>query len=167
MAHQACQVCGKEVATVHLTEIDKGVQKEVHLCEACAQKQGVVGKAPSLQDILQGMIQQQVKAMGEEGSQQCPYCGIRFGEFRSKGRLGCPRDYEVFHASLAPLIEKVQGGATQHRGRVPSRAGAEVAREMRLRALRATLDELVRKEDYEGAAKLRDEIRELEASDAD
>ncbi|MCU0722269.1 MAG: UvrB/UvrC motif-containing protein [Planctomycetes bacterium] len=167
MPHQPCQVCGKEAATVHLTEIEKGKQKEVHLCEACAQKQGVVSKAPSLQDILQGMIQKQMKEIGEEGSQQCPFCGIRFGEFRTKGRLGCARDYEVFRAGLAPLIEKVQGGATQHRGRVPSRAGAEVAREMRLRALRATLEEHVRKEDYEAAAKVRDELRKLEATDAD
>lgn len=167
MPHQPCQVCGKEVATVHLTEIEKGKQKEIHLCEACAQKQGVVSKAPSLQEILQGMIQKQVKELGEEGTVQCPQCGIRFAEFRAKGRLGCPHDYEVFRAGLAPLIEKVQGGASQHRGRVPSRAGEEVARDMRLRALRSTLDDLVRKEDYEGAAKVRDEIRKLEAPDAD
>ena len=167
MVHQPCQSCGKEVATVHLTEIEKGKPKEVHLCEACAQKQGVVGKAVSIQDVLQGMIQQQVKAMGEEGSHQCPFCGIRFGEFRSKGRLGCGHDYEVFHETLAPLIEKVQCGATQHRGRMPSKAGAEVEREMRIRTLRGTLEELVRKEDYEAAARVRDEIRKMEGSDAD
>ena len=42
-----CQICGKEVATVHLTEIEKGKQKELHFCEGCAQKKGVVGKCPA------------------------------------------------------------------------------------------------------------------------
>jgi protein arginine kinase activator len=161
-----CQSCSKEVATVHLTEIEKGKQKELHLCEACAQKKGVVGKAPSLQEILGGMIQQQIKAMGEEGMAKCPFCGIRFSEFRSKGRLGCPNDYDVFHKNLVPLVEKLQGGASQHRGRVPVSLGEDVAKDMKLRKMKLNLDELVKKEDYEGAAKLRDEIRRLEEADA-
>ena len=161
-----CQVCGKEVATVHLTEIEDGKGRELHLCESCAQKKGVVGKAPSLQDILGGMIQQQIKALGEEGKTRCPFCGIRFGEFRAKGRLGCPNDYEVFQKNLVPLIEKLQGGATQHRGRIPSRLGEEVAREMKLRELKAALEDLVRREEYEAAAEIRDQIRRLEEADA-
>ncbi|MHC4598975.1 MAG: UvrB/UvrC motif-containing protein [Planctomycetota bacterium] len=161
-----CQSCGKEVATVHLTEIEKGKRREVHLCESCAQQKGVVGKAPSLQEILGGMIQQQIKAMGEEGMTKCPFCGIRFAEFRAKGRLGCPNDYEVFHKTLVPLVEKLQGGASQHRGRVPTRLGDEITRDMMLRKLKLNLDEMIKKEDYEGAAKLRDEIRRLEEADA-
>ncbi len=161
-----CDNCGKEVATVHLTEIEKGEQKERHYCEACAQKKGVVGKAPSLQEILGGMIQQQIKALGEEGMAQCPFCGIRFGEFRAKGRMGCPNDYDVFHKNLVPLVEKIQGGASQHRGRIPSRAGKEVAQEMRRRKLKSSLAELVKSEDYEEAARVRDEIRRMEESDA-
>ena len=160
-----CQLCGKEVATVHLTEIDKGKQQELHFCDTCAQKKGVVGKVPSLQDLLGGMIQQQIRALGEEGKTRCPYCGITFGQFRAKGRLGCPSDYEVFHKSLVPLVEKLQGGAMQHRGRVPSRLGESVTQEMKLRELRLNLEELVKKEDYEAAANVRDEIRRWEESD--
>ena len=161
-----CQECGKDVATVHLTEIEKGVQHEVHLCDACAQKKGVVGKVPSLQELLGGMIQQQIKALGEEGKTKCPFCGISFGQFRTKGRLGCPNDYEVFYKHLQPIVEKLQGGASQHRGRVPSRLEAGVSREMKLRELRSMLEDVVKKEDYEAAARIRDEIRQLEESDA-
>jgi hypothetical protein len=38
---------------------------------------------------------------GEEGltgQQECPYCGIKFVEFRNSGRLGCPHDYIGFAA---------------------------------------------------------------------
>ncbi|MHC5079605.1 MAG: UvrB/UvrC motif-containing protein [Planctomycetota bacterium] len=162
-----CQICGKEVATVHLTELEQGKQKELHFCEGCAQKKGVVQKAPSLQEVLGGMIQQQIKALGEEGMARCPFCGIRFGEFRAKGRLGCPNDYDVFQKNLAPLIEKLQGGATQHRGRIPSELSADVAREIHLRELKLSLEDFVKKEDYEAAARVRDEIKELEAADGD
>lgn len=169
MAHmqQMCDLCSKEVATVHLTEIEKGKAKEVHLCEGCAHKKGVVSKSPSPLEILSGMIQQQVSALGEEGKQRCPYCGIKFGEFRAKGRLGCPRDYEVFHSSLEPLIRKLHNGADQHRGTKPVRLQPEVIREIRLREMKMTLDDLIRKERYEEAAKIRDSIRKLEEADAD
>jgi protein arginine kinase activator len=112
------------------------------------------------------MIQQQIRALGEEGKTRCPYCNITFGQFRTKGRLGCPNDYEVFHKHLVPLVEKLHGGASQHRGRVPSRLEAEVTMEMQLRELKLTLDDLVKKEDYEAAARVRDEIRRMEETDA-
>ena len=43
---ELCDSCGKNEATVHLTEIvkdEEGQEKksETHLCEECAQKQGV------------------------------------------------------------------------------------------------------------------------------
>lgn len=160
-----CDSCGKEVATVHLTEIEKGKGREVHLCDGCAQKKGVVSKAPNIQELLGGMIQQQIRALGEEGKARCPFCGISFGQFRAKGRLGCPNDYDVFQKNLSPLVEKLQAGANQHRGKIPARAGAEVTREIQLRELRLSLDELIRREDYEAAAKVRDEIRSLEGTD--
>jgi len=166
-APQMCDLCSKEVATVHLTEIEKGKPREVHLCDSCAHKKGVVAKTPSLQEILSGVIQQQMSALGEEGKQKCPYCGIKFGEFRSKGRLGCPRDYEVFHSSLEPLVKKLQGGADQHRGRKPGRLRREVMRDMKIRELKASLHEMIRKERYEDAAGLRDRIRSLEEDDGD
>ena len=36
-----CEVCQSKEATIHLTEIADGVRTEMHLCEQCAQEQGV------------------------------------------------------------------------------------------------------------------------------
>ncbi|HUW57720.1 MAG TPA: hypothetical protein VMZ92_13860 [Planctomycetota bacterium] len=36
-----CQICKKNVATVHLTEIIKDKKREIHLCEGCARKKGL------------------------------------------------------------------------------------------------------------------------------
>ena len=39
-----CQLCDK-AATVHLTEIVNGAKIEKHLCEDCAQKEGITIKS--------------------------------------------------------------------------------------------------------------------------
>ena len=124
----------------------------------------------------------------------CPHCGIQWNQFREQGRLGCPRDYEVFRERLRRLIENYHAGAV-HVGRRPS--GAAPAEEP-VESLDALPDEwpesvfasepetpssppvkkdikklleshlasAVREERYEEAARLRDELRALSA-DAD
>jgi hypothetical protein len=85
---------------------------------------------------------------------RCPECGISFEEFRAKGRLGCPKDYEVFAKDLGPLLEKIHG-SRQHVGRVPRGAGPDTSREDRLLRLRRDLARAVKDEQYEEAARLR------------
>jgi protein arginine kinase activator len=40
-----CEICQSREATIHLTEITDGVRTEMHLCEQCAQEQGVGSKS--------------------------------------------------------------------------------------------------------------------------
>ena len=54
-----CDICGKKIATVHLTEIINGEVKELHLCEECALKKSQeVQKQFSLADILAGLVEE-------------------------------------------------------------------------------------------------------------
>ena len=92
---------------------------------------------------------------------KCPECGITFEEFRSKGRLGCPKDYEAFASELVPLLEKVHS-AKKHVGRLPLGRAPDTAREDRLLRLRRELTQAVKDEKYEEAAKIRDEIHQNE-----
>ena len=39
-----CQICRKNIALVHLTQITKDKKREMHLCEECAKKKGLLGK---------------------------------------------------------------------------------------------------------------------------
>ena len=39
-----CQVCKKNVATVQLTKITEKKRRELHLCEECAKKKGLLAK---------------------------------------------------------------------------------------------------------------------------
>jgi len=162
-----CQVCQKKEATIHLTEITDGVRSEMHLCEHCAQEEGIAVKSQlSINELLSGLLATQPtddELFGDtEQELSCPHCGFTLAQFTKEAVLGCPYDYEVFEKSLLPLIEKAHDGKTVHRGKVPSKMPKDTKKQMKLTALRQQLDAAVQSEDYELAAKLRDEINQLE-----
>lgn len=72
----------------------------------------------------------------------------------------------MFREALAPLVEKLQHSAN-HLGKVPASAGAKAEKRNRLIRLRRDLERAVQREEYEAAAKLRDEIRGLTENDDD
>ena len=152
-----CEVCQSREATIHLTEITDGVRTEMHLCEQCAQEQGVGAKSYiPLNELLSNLLSVGQKE-GETGV-VCPHCGYTLEKFRDKAVLGCPYDYEVFEKELLPLIRKAHDGATAHCGKIPSRMPKDEQKQMEIARLRKQLDEAVQKEDYELAAKLRDKL---------
>jgi protein arginine kinase activator len=153
-----CQRCKNE-ASVHLTERVAGKRRELHLCLTCAKKAGLaLPEAPpnlALDAVVQSLILAHVgELVGELAELACPDCGIKYMEFRAGGRLGCPQDYRVFGRGLLPVILRVHG-ATRHVGKgARQRPGAQE----RLR-LRSFLREAVAREDYEEAARIRDQLR--------
>jgi protein arginine kinase activator len=160
-----CQFCVNP-ATVHLTDIVNGQKHEVHLCQACAEKQQLLKQQElNLPAILQALIGQHVGHPTDELARlTCPACGIKYMEFRAAGRLGCPRDYDVFRVGLEPLLQKIHRGAVTHVGKVP-RHRPSPARQAELDELRQQLRSAIDTESYEEAARLRDLIRRKEATD--
>jgi protein arginine kinase activator len=155
-----CQKCGKE-ATLHVTEIVQGQKIEKHLCQQCANQEGITVQVQlPLSQVLEDLLQ--TAAGREMANLRCDACGINFLEFRQKGLLGCPNDYVVFEQTLLPLLERAHEGASQHVGRVPGSAGEEQRRTNELLRLRAELKEAVAAEQYEQAVQIRDRIKELE-----
>jgi protein arginine kinase activator len=159
-----CQSCSKP-ATVHLTDIVNGHKKELHLCQTCAeQKQLMKDQELNLSAILQTVIGQHISQLSDDLARlTCPACGIKYMEFRAEGRLGCPHDYEVFRAGLAPLLERIHR-AGRHNGKRPRR-GVRQANLAELMDLRQKLRAAVEAEAYEEAARLRDLLRQKEATD--
>ena len=91
----------------------------------------------------------------------CSGCGITLSEFRDIGRLGCPSCYEEFRTELKPLLENIHEELV-HTGKRPTRTAASFNDQSRVLQLRNLQREAIRQEDYETAARLRDEITELE-----
>jgi protein arginine kinase activator len=161
-----CQRCNKTQATVHLLDIvpPDGEKRERHLCERCAAEEGLTTqKHESINEILSSFIKQS-SGVKHRADMTCPDCGITFREFRSHGLLGCPNDYNAFAEALVPLIERAHEGGTQHVGKTPGKRGGEPSKHSILAKLRREMKNAVDTEDYEVAAHLRDQIRELEES---
>lgn len=155
-----CQQCKKQTATVHLTDLVKGDKRERHLCEECASKEGIAVKQHvSINEVLNSFLMSS-SGVQELAKIRCPDCGMSFVEFRSQGLLGCPRDYEVFGDAIGSVVERAQDGKTQHTGKVPGQQVEDPALQERHR-LQRELRDAVEREDYELAARLRDQLGEM------
>jgi protein arginine kinase activator len=160
-----CDRCNNP-ATVHLIEIKGGQKVERHLCEQHAVEENVavkVSHAP-LNELLEKFVLKHAAGMTETApAQSCEQCGTTYEEFRKTGLLGCPDCYDAFAPALTPLLERAHEGASRHVGKVPSRAGVDELRHQRLLQLRRELEEAVASEQYERAAKLRDQLNQAES----
>lgn len=160
-----CQLCQKNPATVHLTNVQNNVTKKLDICEACASKKGInISKPVPLTSVFAATQNAQAakrKAATNQPKLICPQCRITWEEFRDTDRLGCPHDYEIFHKRLEPLLEDIHG-ATRHLGGAAAEADTQTAA---LRQLQEQMRQAAAAEDYNTAAKLRDQIRQLSASE--
>ncbi len=162
-----CQFCDNP-AMVHLTDIIHKKKREMHLCEECAREHNLIPDAQAelnVPALLQFLITQShaQKSEGERDPNNvaCPECGLKYAQFRAQGRLGCPADYDVFRTTLEPLLERIHRHV-RHVGKAPTRFRAQ-RRKAELKALKQQLEEAVRDERFEEAARLRDSIRALES----
>ncbi|MBN1765565.1 MAG: UvrB/UvrC motif-containing protein [Sedimentisphaerales bacterium] len=157
-----CQMCDKH-ATVHLTEIINGQKMERHLCDECAQKEGITVKTHQIpiNELFSNLVDAQQESR-ELADLNCPQCKIKWTQFRKEGLLGCPNDYLAFEKPLRTLIERAQDGATSHVGKVPKNSEGKMADQLKLLRFRQELYKALEQEDYETAVRLRDEIRKFE-----
>ena len=156
-----CRRCAK-TATLHITEVREGHGTVVHLCETCA-REYLNNGGPSASDGESDLASKldELIAESSESPSVCPNCGIAFNEFREHGRFGCPHDYTAFHDELVPLLENIHED-TKHSGKKPRSMLIGTADQGRLVQLRSDQQKAIEAEDYESAARLRDDISALE-----
>lgn len=165
-----CQQCDKQ-AVFHITELETGQVRELHLCEEHARsylnQAEAAGGGPDEVETGGGTlgVGQTADELAALDQKACDMCGITFFEFRNQGRLGCPHDYVQFARELEPLIANIHG-ATEHVGRrpaAPPAAAAEGTEELTgVIGLRRAMKEAIAGEHYEQAKEHRDAIRAIE-----
>ena len=158
-----CQICKKVQATIHLTDIHNSVKKEVHMCEGCAAKNGFnlqsTAGLPHLLGLAAKGKQSGVKPAADETS--CPNCGMKWSDFRSRGRLGCSDDYRVFREKLEPMLAEIHGYNLHHVGKNPATLNEEAKIRKLINIAERKLKVMVAQENYEVAVALRDELVDL------
>lgn len=152
-----CDECRQRAAVVHVVRVVGGKRQESNLCERCALERGDLPFAwepHPLHQLLAGMLKPQAQAEAP----RCPTCGTSYSEFARTSLLGCTDCYRAFGNQLAPVLRRVHG-ANRHRGKGVAQREESLSAEQ----LRSELQDAIAREDYEGAAVLRDRLRAMGA----
>lgn len=165
-----CQECGERQATLHFTKIIHGEKIEIHICETCAKEKGEalpgMHNTFSIHNLLSGLLNFDTGSgtISQPYTQtlRCNTCGLTYTQFSRSGRFGCANCYSTFGERLEPLFRKVHSGNVVHYGKIPRRSGSLIQMRRELQELKHRLQQSIQKEEFESAAKLRDQIRELE-----
>lgn len=158
-----CQKCSK-TATYHITDVDNGKWTEFHYCEEHARQFLDPSEETSslpVSNLAKDLVAASTSPEALQDDNECPVCGMTLPEFRKTGRLGCAHDYDVFRDELMPLLENIHE-QTRHIGKRPRRAPRSSEQQLHLVKLRNDLKKAISTEDYEKAAQLRDQIKEIE-----
>ena len=166
-----CQNCGKNEATTHIKQIINGDMAESHLCSDCASHLGYSdvfsGFGLNLSELFGGFLGDMIPSISAGSSPRCPKCGTSFDEIARDGRVGCADCYRTFYDKLLPSIQRIHG-KIKHSGKTvsatPEQPKAETTEE-KIEKLKAAMNDAVAKQDFENAAKIRDEIKALEGGE--
>ena len=151
-----CEVCHLHDATRAVTRTVDGEPRELYVCDECARLEASppAPEAPgapdshSISDVMFS-LGLPVPPSGKAADAVCPVCGLSRGDLRAHRRLGCPRCFDTFGTDVRTFLSS----------RVPAapRSREDPDEAMRARdaaRIRGQLDDAVREERYEEAARL-------------
>lgn len=154
-----CQKCKINNANVKIIRNVNGDVKEYYLCSSCAATEGAGMSGMHFKDITDNIFG--FFSPSERSEYRCPGCNLSYQEFRKSGKFGCEKCFEAFSGVLPSMVKDIHG-AVSHTGKIPKRSGSDIIKRKQVKDLRAQLENAVKEENFELAAKLRDEIRGLE-----
>ena len=173
-----CESCGQN-AQLNYTEVVGGEKQSRPLCTDCARQRGLYLDAdfepgappppapPSIQltQVTATFTSVPLAAgpdLAPAAPRRCQGCGTNLVSLRKTGRVGCPECYDTFREHLEPLLRRVHGKVRHCDATTPEpRVESGEQRLRRARQLQRELTEAIHCEDFERAAHLRDEIRQL------
>lgn len=162
-----CQNCGKYEATTHIKRIVNGEATEAHLCSDCARALGYNDVFPdfgfNFSDMLGSFFNESAVGAISNGIVRCEKCGSTFNDIVKSGKIGCSDCYKTFYDKLLPSFQRIHG-RTHHEGKIANEA-PEIKCKNKVEELKEKLEKAVGEQNYEEAAKLRDEIKKIESED--
>jgi len=171
-----CEKCKTKPANVHIEKNVNGNKTFINLCQDCS---GGIGAVASLDALFGGQITPNIapfvsmkSSVASPGRQQviqhnyepCSTCGMSYPVFKSTGRFGCENCYSAFSEEFNAIIKRVQA-SNKHEGKHPKKHNFNTVQIQDISQLRTLMSEAIKSENFEEAARLRDEIRKIEASE--
>jgi protein arginine kinase activator len=92
---------------------------------------------------------------------ECPACSWTVEKLKSTGHLGCPECARSFRRDVE-AIQRRAGRLSKYEGRVPARTNIQgMDGKMDALTLSRSLEAAILAEDFESAARIRDELRDV------
>lgn len=166
-----CQNCKAKNATTHIKTIINGQLSELYLCSDCAKSKGYGNVFFNFDDNFGSFLGGFLGGLATENQiERCEHCGSSFADITANGKIGCAHCYQKFRAQLIPMIQRIHGEAS-HKGKRPGGSALRisdpnqqimVAKTSEIEAKKLKLKQAIESQNFEEAAVLRDEIKELE-----
>ena len=162
-----CEKCHQKQATVHMQQIVNGIKTEMHLCQDCSTQ---MDSPVSIEALFNGLLGSFLSMSSDKQSshkprvyyEPCGTCGMTYDDFKnSGGKFGCADCYQVFSRELEGILKNVQA-STRHEGKFPKTFGVDMFQKREANRLRELMNKAIEDENFEEAARLRDEVRSLE-----
>ncbi|ANU15790.1 nucleotide excision repair protein [Planococcus maritimus] len=163
-----CEQCGERPATVIVKENQQGHLIEKHFCHVCAAENHNINFSfdqdpMAIHNLLANWFPKQKSAVSpvRRDALTCPRCGFTFQKFLSLGKFGCAECYSTFSPQLTEILKRVQNGNTEHTGKIPASYGTTLKIKKEIEELRKQMQAAIQEEDFEEAARLRDQVKLL------
>lgn len=166
-----CENCNQRPVKVTVKQVHNGEKVQRNLCEVCAQSlhpfQMDFQQDPlSLHQLLSNWFgvqeNEQVQQQPKLKVQACTSCGWTFRQFLNQGKFGCATCYESFHEQLPDVFKRLHNGNIKHVGKSPGAFGQTLQIKKQIETIRLHMKSAIEVENFEEAARLRDEARSLE-----
>ena len=171
-----CEECGTREATFAVSVVSGEETKMKHLCAECMSKWDMGISGTQIRDLLSSIFSAitsgEKKEKKEETTQlseqrrsvTCSACGTTLADFMKNGHLGCPDCYSAFREEIQPMLQQMHG-RLQHVGRRPLHSeDAQRSRTLQ-EDLTRKMEQAVSLEDFETAAKIRDQLKALSSKE--
>ncbi len=165
-----CQKCGANNANTHVKTVINGEIKEYDLCSECAKKMGYTNIFGNFEDEFSGLLGSFFgnSLPARTQATRCDFCGSSYSDIAKSGHVGCAKCYEIFGDQLLPSIRRIHGNTTHcgknsRFGSKKAEKSAEMTKKDKIKALKKELDKAISVQNFEHAAELRDQIKEMEA----
>ena len=168
-----CDNCGKNEATIKLTQVINGKKTEMMICEECGKKMGIteinfempIDLSNFLGDFISKQENEEMMPFDiPNATLKCNKCNMTYEEFLNTGKFGCEECYNAFGYKVDSLLKRIQG-TDKYIGRKANHNENNKIQEnknvSRLEKLQQELKQAIKEERYEDAAKIRDEIRNI------
>ena len=158
-----CDLCKKNEAVLFIEQKEGDEITHQKLCKECMTKmtQEIIPALLPLAPLLGGLIPGLTLSI-DKRTFKCSHCNRSLEEIEKTHTVGCDNCYKAFKDFIDPLIF-TSGYILPYKGSYPKPLQRFSDHRKRLSQLKSQLKEAVNTEDFENAAKVRDELKREQA----